>query len=66
MPVGRRFTLRLRGPALTGPLEVCAVVRRVEAQVGMAVEFVSMSEEALKALRLLAGPQPNLSPTANP
>jgi len=65
LPVGRRFTLRLRGPALTGPLEVCAVVRRVDPQVGMAVEFVSMSEEVLKALRLLAGPQPNFSPIAN-
>ena len=63
LPVGRRFTLRLRGPSLSRPLEVCAVVRRVEPQVGMAVEFVSMSEEALKALHLLVGGQPRVSPT---
>ncbi len=65
LPIGRRFTLRLRGPSLSAPLEVTAVVRRVEPQVGMAVEFVSMSEEALKALRLLVGVQPNVSPTLN-
>lgn len=65
LPVGRRFTLRLRGPSLSSALEVCAVVRRVEPQVGMAVEFVSMSEEALKALRMLVGGQPGVSPTLN-
>lgn len=55
LPVGRVFTLHLRGSPLSQALELRAIVRRVEPHVGMAVEFLSMSEEALKSLRVLTG-----------
>ncbi len=45
-PVGRVIDLRLRGEGLEAPIEVKAIVRRVEPQIGMAVEFVALSTEA--------------------
>lgn len=50
-PVGKRFQLRLRSEELSGEIEVTAVVRRVEPQVGMAVEFVSLSRSGKERLR---------------
>lgn len=44
-PVGRVIDLRLRGEGLEGEIEVKAIVRRVEAQIGMAVEFIALSKE---------------------
>jgi hypothetical protein len=45
-PIGRQIDLRLRGEGLGAPIEVKAVVRRVQPQIGMAVEFVALSKEA--------------------
>jgi hypothetical protein len=43
-PVGRVIDMRLRGEGLEGEIEVKAIVRRVEAQIGMAVEFIALSK----------------------
>jgi PilZ domain len=43
-PVGHVIDLRLCGDCLTEQLEVKAIVRRVEPQIGMAVEFVALSD----------------------
>lgn len=54
-PVGRVIDLRLRGEGLEAPIEVKAIVRRVEPQIGMAVEFVALSKDArLNLLRFIA------------
>lgn len=53
LPLGRVFTLRLCGSPFPQSLELRAIVRRVEPHVGMAVEFLAMSEEALKRLGAL-------------
>lgn len=45
-PVGHLIDLRLRGESLPEPLHIKAIVRRVEPQIGMAVEFVSLSKSA--------------------
>lgn len=50
-PVGKRFQLRLRSEDTPGEIEVTAVVRRVEPQVGMAVEFVGLSKSANRRLQ---------------
>jgi hypothetical protein len=49
-PVGRVIDLRLRGEGLEAPIEVKAVVRRIEPQIGMAVEFVALSKQARERL----------------
>ena len=51
VPVGRVINLRLRGESLGAPIEVKAIVRRVEPQIGMAVEFVALSKEARAQLQ---------------
>jgi PilZ domain len=43
-PVGHLIDLRLRGESLPEPLHVKAIVRRVEPQIGMAVEFVALAK----------------------
>ena len=43
-PVGHLIDLRLRGESLSEPIHVRAIVRRVEPQIGMAVEFVALAE----------------------
>jgi len=50
-PVGKRFQLRLRSEDTAEEIEVTAIVRRVEPQVGMAVEFVALSGSASSRLR---------------
>jgi PilZ domain len=44
-PVGHVIDVRLRGEGLERPLNVKAVVRRVEPQIGMAVEFIALKHE---------------------
>jgi hypothetical protein len=44
-PVGRVIDMRLRGEGLEEEIEVKAIVRRVEGQIGMAVEFIGLSKE---------------------
>lgn len=51
LPVGRTFDLRLQTGRNEPSIEVQAVVRRVEPQVGMAVEFTCLSEEAAARIR---------------
>lgn len=50
-PVGRQVELQLTGNGLSAEVRVKAVVRRVEPQVGMAVEFIALSREANNLLR---------------
>jgi len=52
-PVGRMLELRLRRDGLAGDIQVKAIVRRVEPQIGMAVEFVALTEEANQRVREL-------------
>lgn len=49
-PVGHLIELRLRGESLRAPIHVKAIVRRVEAQIGMAVEFVALAEQTRETL----------------
>jgi c-di-GMP-binding flagellar brake protein YcgR len=49
-PVGHLIDLRLRGESLSEPIHVRAIVRRVEPQLGMAVEFVALSEATRSVL----------------
>jgi hypothetical protein len=44
-PMGRVIDMRLRGEGLEEEIEVKAIVRRVEPQIGMAVEFIALSKE---------------------
>jgi len=53
LPMGRVFKLRLASAAAGAEIEVDAVVRRVEPNVGMAIEFVALSKEAKQTLRQL-------------
>lgn len=50
-PVGRVLDLRLRGESFPFPVDVKAVVRRVEPQIGMAVEFVALTADARSLLQ---------------
>jgi hypothetical protein len=61
LPVGRHLDLRLRVDESGPSLQVRAVVRRVEPQVGMAVEFTSLSEESAVSLRQMVA-ENNLRP----
>lgn len=57
-PVGHVIDVRLRGEGLPHPLSVKAVVRRVEPQIGMAVEFVALNhEDRVQLLRFIEGSQ---------
>ncbi len=49
-PVGRKLNMRFRLDGRGPVLEVQAVVRRVDPQIGMAVEFTELSEEAAAIL----------------
>lgn len=49
-PVGHLIELRLRGDVLRAPIEVKAIVRRVEPQIGMAVEFVALTDHTRETL----------------
>lgn len=49
-PLGRKLNLRFRLDGIGPSLEVQAVVRRVDPQIGMAVEFVELSEETYRLL----------------
>ncbi len=49
-PVGRLIDMRLRGEGLETDIEVKAIVRRVESQIGMAVEFIALSKETREHL----------------
>lgn len=53
LPVGRTIELRLCGDAIEPAIQVRAIVRRVEPQVGMGVEFITLSEEARSRLRAM-------------
>ncbi|MFQ5926518.1 MAG: PilZ domain-containing protein [Terriglobia bacterium] len=61
LPVGRVIDLGLRRTSSHPPIELRAVVRRVEPQVGMAVEFIALSEEAEAQLREIVA-EKNLHP----
>jgi c-di-GMP-binding flagellar brake protein YcgR len=50
-PVGHVIDLRLRGDSLSAPIQVKAIVRRVEPQMGMAVEFVALAPATRQTLR---------------
>ncbi len=45
LPLGRRFDLRFQLEENGPPIQVRAVVRRVDPQIGMAVEFTELPEE---------------------
>lgn len=45
LPLGRQFELRFRLEENGPPIQVKAVVRRVDPQIGMAVEFTELPEE---------------------
>jgi len=63
-PVGRMIDLRLREEGLPRPIDVKAIVRRVQSQIGMAVEFVALTTETKV---LLAGfIEKNRAPRAHP
>lgn len=49
-PIGRVVELRLRGEDFEAEFEVKVIVRRVEPQVGMAVEFIALSKETSERL----------------
>jgi len=55
LPLGRRMDLRFRLDDSGPTIEVHAVVRRVDAQIGMAVEFIQLTEEAAARLVKYAG-----------
>lgn len=56
-PLGRKLQLRFRLDASSPTIEVQAIVRRVDPQIGMAVEFIELSEEAVKQLNRYADQQ---------
>jgi PilZ domain len=60
-PLGRRLSMRFRLDGHGPELEVQAIVRRVDPQIGMAVEFTELSEEAAAMLAEYASnnPRPN-------
>jgi PilZ domain len=49
-PLGRKLSMRFRLDGQGPTLEVQAIVRRVDPQIGMAVEFTELSEEAATLL----------------
>jgi c-di-GMP-binding flagellar brake protein YcgR len=49
-PLGRKLTLRFRLDESGPTIEVHAIVRRVDPQMGMAVEFIELTEEAAEIL----------------
>lgn len=51
LSVGCEIEPHLKGQELRGEIVVTAVVRRIEPQVGMAVEFVALSADAERRLR---------------
>ncbi len=51
LPVGRVLTVRLRAERFDGEIEAKAIVRRVEPQIGMAVEFVAIHKESNQRLQ---------------
>ncbi len=53
-PVGRKLAMRFRLDGRGPMIEVQAVVRRVDPQIGMAVEFTELSEEAAALLAIYA------------
>lgn len=53
LPVGRLFKVRLSSDRLASEIELAAIVRRVEPQVGMAVEFVALNQEAKETLQTI-------------
>jgi len=63
-PVGRLIDMRLRGEGLEAELDIKAIVRRVEPQLGMAVEFIALSKETrARLLRFVEKHQgPRMSP----
>ncbi len=64
-PVGHLIELRLRGDSLRAPIEVKAIVRRVEPQIGMAVEFVALTEHTRETLHdFIERGQPNSADVA--
>lgn len=56
-PLGRKMNLRFRLDQSGPTIEVHAVVRRVDPQIGMAVEFIELTEEADALLNEYAGGQ---------
>lgn len=55
LPLGRQFDLRFRLEEEGPPIQVRAVVRRVDPQIGMAVEFTELTQEAADYLTLWTG-----------
>ncbi len=51
LPVGRVLAIRLRADGFDGEIEAKAIVRRVEPQIGMAVEFVAIPKESNQRLQ---------------
>lgn len=51
LPVGRQFDLHLGGEGILPELRLKAIVRRTEPYMGMAVEFVAISQEAHRHLQ---------------
>jgi PilZ domain len=66
-PVGHLIDLRLRGDSLAVPIQVKAIVRRVEPQIGMAVEFVALTKPTREILLDFIGKSraPRVDVTAN-
>jgi PilZ domain len=66
-PVGHLIDLRLRGDSLATPVLVKAIVRRVEPQIGMAVEFVALTKATREILLAFIDKsrQPRVDLTAN-
>ncbi len=58
LPVGRLLDLHLCGDGIDPPIELRAIVRRVEPHIGMAVEFVAMTEDAENRLQQLVAARP--------
>lgn len=52
-PVGRKIELRFQGQEWNGDIDVEAIVRRVEPDTGMGVEFVVLTIDAARQLREL-------------
>ncbi len=61
LPVGRTLDLKLQPDGSDSTIEVRAVVRRIEPQVGMAVEFTTLTEQAATLLQQMVE-QRNLAP----
>jgi len=66
LPVGRMLDLHLCGDGIEPAIEVRAVVRRVEPHMGMAVEFVAMTQDAEIRLRQLVAARPLVATLEHP